>query len=203
LGSTNNRFLINRKSSDGQVETAPCKPLIGQDNFYVVFLGLTILLRLLLSLLGREKLQLVVLQLLLQSFQLYLVLKYGLLVIVYLFPHRFYLLLLLLQSLLVGRDHPFFFHRRLPLQHLLQRLQFLFFLLQILLSPSHFLSFYDESLLDGLNFCHQIKGGGFSGLKFPPTMNVHGLLNLFRERFDLQLTLSILASQIMDFRLEV
>lgn len=103
-------WLIDRKSSDGQVEAAAGEAFVGQDNFDVVLLRLAIFLGLLLPLLGREELQFIVLQFLLQSFQFYLVLEDGFLVVVDLFSHRLDLFLLLLQRLLVGRNHAFLLH---------------------------------------------------------------------------------------------
>lgn len=87
---------VDSKSSDGEIEASSSKALVGKDDFYIVLLSFAVVFDLLLPLLGSKKFKLVILQLLLQSLQLYFVLEYGLLIVVDLLSHGLYLLLLLL-----------------------------------------------------------------------------------------------------------
>lgn len=118
-----------------------------------------VLPRLLLSLLLSVEFELVGLQFLLKSLQFNLILQDDLLVVLYLLLHALNLLLLLLQRFLVGGYHFLFLDRGLPLEHLLQAFQLFFLELQFLFLLLDLLSLGNQSLLDRLNFSHQVVSG--------------------------------------------
>ena len=140
-----------------------------------------------------------VLQLTSEALDLVLVLVDLSLVHVQLRCHRFHLVGLLLEVLLIDRELLGDFGARLASEQVLELDVELFLLLDDHILLDDLLRLLDETSLEGLNLHDHLPGVGIGALDSVPSVHVKRVLELLGERLDLQLLGEELLLERVDF----
>lgn len=170
-------ILIFNIVSNAKVKPSTSESLFWQMNMnHCLFVLVLIFFGLSFPLLLEIDFFLKLINLLLQIVHLDLIHLEGFCVLSDLFFHCLSLFMFLFKCVIIDWYHFLLLDWRLPFQNLLKLFELFVLLTNLLYLGLHIVVFWDQSSLDGLNFCHQLISQGVCGFELSPSVNIHWIL---------------------------